>query len=97
MDLKISKYALQIQGIFQWPELFKYKEWNWINFTPIQLSFEAGRYKGAYAEVTLVVLGIGFWAEIYNDYQRKGYVANLQDRLSDEFISMFRNEDGPVV
>lgn len=77
------KYGLAITGFFQWPEIFKFREYNWINFELIHIGFEAGNYKGTYFEVTFILLGIGFWAEVFEKRARQEFMEFSEELMND--------------
>ena len=90
----IGSRGYVIAPVFQWKEVFKFKEYNWINFCPIQINFEYGGYKGKYFELTLIFMGIGFWFETYNKASRDKFAEELRERAGPEFKSLFEDNDG---
>lgn len=68
---------------WQWPELFKFRKWNWINFDFCHIMLEAGTYKGTYFEFTFVILGIGFYVEVCDKTTRSVFLAEMDQRIAE--------------
>ncbi len=53
---------VSFEPICQWPEWFKWRRMNWLNFDPIRLSFEWDRVLRVVSiETCFVLLGVGFY------------------------------------
>lgn len=57
--------------------------YNWVNFYPLRLGIEAGKYKGRYVEVECVVLGVGFVFELYEVDSREHWGDDM-DKLMEK-------------
>ena len=51
---------------FQWPEIFKFRQWNWVNFDFCNISFEVSWFEGKSFECVFIILGLGFYLNWYN-------------------------------
>ncbi len=51
---------------FQWPEIFKFRKWNWVNFDFCNISFEVSWWEGKSFEGVFIILGVGFYLNWYN-------------------------------
>ena len=51
---------------FQWPEIFKFRKWNWVNFDFINVNFEYCWFNGKSFELVFIILGLGFYLNWYN-------------------------------
>jgi len=51
---------------FQWPEIFKFRTWNWVNFDFINVNFEYCWFEGKSFELVFIILGLGFYLNWYN-------------------------------
>lgn len=69
--------------INQWPELTKFKKWNWINFSPIRIEFEAGSYKGSYWEVIFIIMGFGFMFQSYNKASLNTFNERIEEIIAE--------------
>ena len=66
--MKCFTFVAGITGwwVFQWPEIFKLRQWNWINFDFFEIGFEVCTFNGKHIEFKFVILGVGFFSE-WND------------------------------
>lgn len=48
---------------FQWPEIFKFGKWNWVNFDFCNVSLEYTWFKGKHFECVFIILGVGFYLQ----------------------------------
>ena len=51
---------------FQWPEIFKFRRWNWINFDFVNVNVEYSWFEGKSFECVFILLGVGFYLQWYN-------------------------------
>lgn len=80
----MSKYKINFNIINQWGPFFTFitkTEYNWIDFSPIWTNLEYGKYKGHYFELVFVLLGIGFYFEIYDVKEREDFVNPLLEMI----------------
>jgi len=61
---------------------WKVKEYNWINFIPIEINFEAGWYKGKYFEFRICLINIWLSIEVYHKAERNKLVQKFEDIAS---------------
>lgn len=71
--------GINLQWICQWP----FGKQSWYDFTVVNLTFETGSYKGRYGEMTLIVLGLGFTAEIYDKVDRAKAFEPVEDKITE--------------
>lgn len=46
--------------VFQWPEIFKFGQWNWVNFDFCNIGLEISWFGGKSFEGVFILFGIGF-------------------------------------
>lgn len=63
----------------QWPNLFRFKSFNWIDFSILNVTFEYGTYKGTYLEITVMVMGLGINIEFVDRASRAAWMAGMGD------------------
>jgi len=51
---------------FQWPEIFKFRKWNWVNFDFCNVNCEYSWWNGKSFECVFIILGVGFYLQWYN-------------------------------
>lgn len=73
--------------IFQWPEIFKFKQWNWINFDFFHVWVEVCWYGGKSFECRIVILGLGFGM----DWHSKASRAHMEE-LVKKFSEQMKNK-----
>jgi len=83
----IKKWGVGISVWQNWSELlpWKIKEYNWVNFIPIEINFELGWYKGKYFEFRFILLNLGFEFEIWNRKSREDFVDYLKAKCPEAF------------
>lgn len=83
-----EKFGFTLSGFFQWKELFNFRKYNWANFDLIHIGVETGSYKGLYFEITFILLGIGFWAEVFDRKTRQGFADEMRGIMEEEGIDI---------
>lgn len=70
------------RGQFVW-------EWRWLSqakmiyFTPCHIGFEAGTYVGSYIELTVVILGVGFYIRWHPPTEgRKAFMDQMHEAMA---------------
>lgn len=74
--------------IWEWRYVLKCKTLN-VDFCHVGL--EAGTYKGTYVELTVVILGAGFYVEWYDRLTRSVFSAEMEQTMA-EVKSQLENE-----
>ncbi len=66
-----------------------------VNFDILHIGLEAGGYKGKYAELTVVVLGVGFYLEWYDQLSRSVWGAEMEQRVAEckEALKLERTDE----
>ncbi len=66
-----------------------------VNFDILHIGLEAGRYKGNYAELTVVVLGVGFYVEWYDQLTRSVWGAGIEQSIAGakEFLDLEKTNE----
>jgi hypothetical protein len=64
----------------QWPEWFK-RDYNWRNFTIIELSIEAGSLTGSYLEIEIGLLGVGCCIQVIDTLERALFIAEMEQHI----------------
>ncbi len=72
--------------IWEWPWFFRSKI---VYFTPCHIGLEAGTYIGNYIELTVVILGVGFYVKWYPPTDGKeeflGEMREAMDSVREQF------------
>ncbi len=54
-----------------------------VNFDILHIGLEAGGYKGNYAELIVVIFGMGFYLEWYDQLTRSVWGAEMEQRIAE--------------
>ncbi len=74
-----------INFVWEWPWFFgsKLKRSEMVYFTPCHIGFEAGTYIGSYIELTVVILGVGFYVKWYPPTEGKEeFLGEMREAMS---------------
>jgi len=66
-----------------------------VNFDILHIGLEAGGYKGNYAELTVVIFGMGFYVEWYDQLTRSVWGAEMDQRVAEckEALNLERTDE----
>lgn len=77
---------------FQWPEIFKFGRWNWVNFDFCNVNFEVNWFKGKHFECVFIILGLGFYLGWDDKATRDRWVAD-SGKSFDELLKDINDEN----
>lgn len=59
IEFKVLTISFRNDWYAIWQQWRKLSKFNWLNFSPISIEFERSYYLGKYADLTIVIMGLG--------------------------------------
>ncbi len=70
-------FGIEVTWTFQWPEIFKFGKWNWVNFDFCNVGLEFSWFRGKSFEGVFILFGVGFYLNWYDKASRDRFERQL--------------------